>query len=116
VWVVRGLDGLIRFRQARSKEIVLLRPEDEAGDWFHDGDKVLPVVVKTLKALVLTSDNLTTNILQNLIINMLDEPEIRISANGLYKLTKRILHEAHNLVEVAELSGRQIEVGKVCFI
>ena len=91
---MHGFAGLQEFR--RKREIAISQiPDMKNGDWFHNGNNVLPIVLKTMKDLekdFRKSDQVTEAILEKMVKNMLDVPEVRYTAKGLHVQARRILH------------------------
>ncbi|KUJ17135.1 kinase-like protein [Mollisia scopiformis] len=93
VWLIHGFPGLQRFRRNRSAAISAI-PEMKNGDWFHDGTRVLPIVMETINSLqsdFRKSDRVTGPILEKLVKVMLDEPEVRYTAKQAHTHAMRIL-------------------------
>jgi hypothetical protein len=93
VWLIHGYPGLQDFRLSRKAAISAI-PEMKDGDWFHDGTKVLPIVLETMDSLekdFRKSDGVTAAILDKLVKVMLDEPEVRYTAKQAHTHALRIL-------------------------
>ena len=94
VWLVHGYTGLEDYRRKREEALARI-PDMKGGDWFHDGKEVLPIVLKTIDDLeddFRKSDQVTGPILEKMVKNMLDVPEMRLTAKGLHVQARRILH------------------------
>lgn len=99
VWLVRGFAGLKAYRQSRSEQISRI-PGIKKGDWFHDGDKALPIVLQTLDELpndFSKSDRVTKFVIDQLVKDMLDTPQSRSSASRLSTLADRTFRGANTI-------------------
>jgi serine/threonine protein kinase len=93
VWLIHGYSGLENFRLSRRAAISAI-PNMKDGDWFHDGTKVLPIVLETMDNLendFRKSDRVTGHILDKLVKVMLDEPDARYTAKQAHIHALRIL-------------------------
>ena len=94
MWLVHGYAGLETYRRNREDAIAKI-PDMKGGDWFHNGKEALPVVLKTIDDLsedFRKSDQVTGSILEKMVKNMLDVPDMRLTAKGLHVQARRILH------------------------
>lgn len=99
VWVVRGMSGLMDYRNRRKQEICE-KGTSQDGSCFHDGEKVL----QTVKAMhdrlqkkgeVRPADHVTLPVLQIMVDEMLEEnPRGRPNAIQLYTKSDKILANA----------------------
>jgi serine/threonine protein kinase len=93
VWLIHGYPGLENFRLSRRAAISAIS-NMKGGDWFHDGTKVLPIVLETMDNLkndFRKSDQVTGPILDTLVMVMLDEPDVRYTAKQAHTYALRIL-------------------------
>lgn len=91
---MHGYPGLEKYRRNREDAIAQI-PDMKGGDWFHNGKEVLPIVLKTIDNLAedfRKSDQVTGAILEKMVKNMLDVPDMRLTAKGLHVQARRILH------------------------
>jgi len=93
VWLIHGYPGLRNFRLSRRAAISAIS-EMKDGDWFHDGTKLLPIILETMDNLendFRKSDRVTGLILDKLVKVMLDEPDARYTAKQAHTHALRIL-------------------------
>ena len=104
-----GFKGLQDFRSRRRAAISAIS-DMKNGDWFHNGTKVLPVVLETIDGLekdFRKSDKVTGPILEKLVKNMLDDPEARFTAKQAHVFAIRILHRRSIIESPVVSSGSQ---------
>jgi hypothetical protein len=112
-WVVLGYQGIQQFNRIREKSIQKLvrdqqklpaaqrtNPKLTAGDYFHDGIRVLPDVLgwhSVLRSALRQTDTVTGQVLdlvdQKL---LLEKPALRLTAGGICLELKEILERAQN--------------------
>ena len=101
VWVVLGMDSLREYRRRRIWETNQI-PDFHDGDCFHDGDKILKVVLQMLEDLpqsIRTSDYITEKLLSMIEKEMLTIPEKRSTAQKLWYKSKDLMWEAEENME-----------------
>lgn len=95
IWIVDGYDGVVNYRRQRMAETDKI-PNFKGGDCFHDGERVLKVVLDTHKDLELRlrrSDCITKDVLNSMAEEMLWE-EDRPGAKALWRRAERVLSRA----------------------
>lgn len=106
VWVVRGWDGLQEYRRRRTKATDSIT-NFKGGDYFHDGENVLPIVAHILRILPehrRPSDHITANAeFLSMVMSMLENPKGRPAAPVLYYRSQKIINAAtHELGSAAQ--------------
>ena len=104
---MHGYAGLATYRRNREDAIAQIS-DMKGGDWFHNGKEVLPIVLKTIDDLAedfRISDQVTGAILEKMVKNMLDVPDMRLTAKGLHVQARRILHRPSIIESPVASSG-----------
>lgn len=104
VWVVRGMSGLMDYRNQRKQEICE-KGTSQDGSCFHDGEKVLTTVEAMHDRLlnkgeVRPADHVTLPVLAQMVDDMLEEnPRERPDAIQLCRKSDRILAKAQSKLQ-----------------
>ena len=104
MWVVHGWEGLQEYRRRREEETKRISGFKD-GDWFHNGEKPLDVVLDLLKNLALDCrqrDYVTGPTVENMISAMIKSQAHRPSAEDLYFFSRKILVEAQERLSAAK--------------
>jgi hypothetical protein len=93
VWIADGYRGVMDYRRRRKAETDQLR-DFRDGDCFHDGYKVLNAVREThrnIERSLRVTDNITKQVLDTIIKEMLWESDVRPTANQLRQKPTQLL-------------------------
>ena len=107
-WIVHNQDKLEEYRDQRREEVArkLKNHDDDDGDMFHDGAKVLDTVIDHHDSLVMarqTDDFITIPIVQRIIPDMMHGPRSRLTAPQASDKMTILLREAReNLKDLHE--------------
>jgi hypothetical protein len=98
VWIVLGPEGIERYRQERKKATEQIKPAFNGGDCFHDGEKVLDIVLQMhrhVQGITRGGDYITGKVLEIMVMEMLGPWSARPSAEQLRTKSQRIISEAN---------------------
>jgi hypothetical protein len=102
-WVKSHYKGVVQYRNERKDEISKIAEFQDA-DCFHDGSKVLITVKEShIKSTtnLRTEDYITRAVVDRMITNMLDVAPARPTAANLWYISKGIVSDARNQLQLA---------------
>lgn len=102
IWLADGYKGVFDYRKERESQ--LQRIHFKGGDSFHDGIKVLNVILdnhRDIEDRLRTSDYITKDVLDTMVEEMLWE-EDRPTANALSKKAEMVLNRANKALAASQ--------------
>lgn len=102
VWVVLGPDGLEDYRNQRKEATGEIDPPFNGGDCFHNGEKVLDIVLRMHKLVQNRArgcDYITGQVLETMVDEMLWHWSVRPSAEQLRTKSQKIIVKANEQLD-----------------
>ena len=117
-WIVYGLDRVTEYRNQRRAEVIekLKNRDDDDGDMFHNGEKILDVVTDNHNSMVTAGlrvdDYITLQVVHNVVPDMMEKPTVCLTAPQAHGRIINIAREARENLEDLRQGRAPRHIGK----